>query len=65
MDCDMPIMNGFEATKVIKRYIHKGIVKPIQISACTAFSHEKDLKACYDSGMDDVLLKPVSKELLE
>ena len=62
MDCDMPVMNGFEATKVIKRYIKKGIIKPIKISACTAFSQERDLKACYDSGMDDVVLKPVSRD---
>lgn len=58
MDCQMPIMNGYEATAVIKDKINNfGYLKAL-IVAITAYCNEKE---CLDSGMDAYLLKPVSE----
>lgn len=59
MDCNMPEMNGYTATEIIKK-----INPEIKIIAVTANSFEKDLKRCFLSGMDDVLVKPVFKDTL-
>lgn len=57
MDCDMPIKNGLEATKEIKSlsYAEKTV-----IIATTAFSTQEEKKKCLESGMDDVLFKPIN-----
>jgi CheY-like chemotaxis protein len=59
MDCNMPIMDGFTASKIIKK-----MNPDIKIVAVTANSFEMDIKKCYESGMDDVLVKPVLQERL-
>lgn len=62
MDCQMPIMDGFEASKKIKELIESKEYQDTYIVAITAYMDEKK---CYDSGMDDFLMKPVSiRELL-
>lgn len=57
MDCNMPVMNGYDATKLIKNIDPK-----IKVIAITANSFQKDIAKCIESGMDDVLVKPVFKE---
>lgn len=59
MDCSMPVMNGFEATKAIRRH---GFINPIV--AVTAYYHDDEIQHCYSVGMNDVLEKPVRIELL-
>lgn len=59
MDCNMPEMNGYTATEIIKKINPK-----IKIIAVTANSFETDIKHCFDAGMDDVLVKPIFKEKL-
>jgi signal transduction histidine kinase len=61
MDCQMPVMNGFDATKEIRR-LQKG--KPTPIIAVTANAMEGDRDRCLDAGMDDYLKKPVSMSRL-
>jgi signal transduction histidine kinase len=53
MDCQMPIMDGFEATKQIRK---AGINTPI--IALTANAQESDKKTCLEVGMTDFLSKP-------
>lgn len=60
MDCRMPVMDGLEATKAIRA---QGDFIPIV--ALTANTSEEDREACYASGMDDFLAKPVDKEQLD
>jgi CheY-like chemotaxis protein len=61
MDVQMPIMNGLEATKIIQEEINNQI--PIITLTAAALQEEKN--KCYQSGMNDILLKPVSVEELK
>ena len=61
MDMKMPVMDGIEATKLIRD--NKAIVQPY-IIAMTAGTSESDVTACYQSGMNDYLPKPFHIEIL-
>ena len=65
MDCHMPVMDGFEAARKISEQAHIGKTPPL-IIALTAGVMEEEVKRCKDSGMVDVLFKPVTlKQLAE
>ncbi|EDL52329.1 hypothetical protein VSAK1_07169 [Vibrio mediterranei AK1] len=53
MDCRMPVMDGFEATKRLR---DASYAKPIV--ALTAGTTREERQTCYDVGMDDILFKP-------
>jgi CheY-like chemotaxis protein len=61
MDCQMPEMDGFEATQKIREQ-ESG--KRIPILALTANAMQEDKDRCLGAGMDDYLTKPVKKETL-
>ncbi|KAM0930817.1 hypothetical protein ACQ4PT_000722 [Festuca glaucescens] len=61
MDCQMPVMDGYEATKHIREEESRyGIHTPI--IALTAHSEEEDLQKTIQAGMDLHLTKPIQKE---
>jgi CheY-like chemotaxis protein len=62
MDCNMPGMDGFEATKLINNFARAKFLKEPWIIACTANASESDFKLCFDSGMKDYLSKPFTKK---
>jgi signal transduction histidine kinase len=65
MDCSMPVMNGWEATKAIRELELQGeIVKSPAIIGHTAYSSDEDIRLCYESGMDTYLIKPSPPEAI-
>jgi len=64
MDCQMPELDGYEATRMI-RASECGSNKHIPIIALTAHSLAADKKKCLDAGMDDFLSKPFKSERLQ
>ena len=63
MDCHMPVMDGYEATRGI-RADEQGAGTHTPIVALTADSLASDRARCLDAGMDDFLTKPVSSSQL-
>ncbi len=63
MDCQMPVMSGFEATQHIRDLEQSGRRTPI--IALTAGVLQEERERCYASGMDDFLSKPLSPKELE
>ena len=65
MDCQMPILDGFETTREIRSWQDCAFAsgRPA-IVAMTANAMKEDQQKCLDAGMDDYLAKPVSKAKL-
>jgi len=60
MDCQMPGMDGYEATRNIRQQESDKALAPIKIVALTANASSEDKALCLSSGMDGFLTKPVS-----
>ncbi len=64
MDCRMPLMDGLAATAEIRRQERVLGLPRIPILALTATTTDAERRACFDSGMDEVVGKPFTPEQL-
>jgi len=61
MDVQMPVLNGYEATRTIREMeAEKGIHTPI--IALTAYAMKSDKDQCIEAGMDDYISKPFKRQ---
>ena len=72
MDCNMPVLDGYEATKKIRKMqaerekapSAKGGASYVPVVALTAYAMPGDKEKCLNAGMDDYITKPVNKDVL-
>lgn len=69
MDCELPVLDGYEATKRVREFEASAIGQPqprVPIVALTAHSWSEARHQCLAAGMDDIVTKPIDKaELIE
>jgi signal transduction histidine kinase/ActR/RegA family two-component response regulator len=65
MDCQMPVMDGYDATRNIREGACGESTKTIPVIAMTANAMQGDKEKCLDSGMDDYISKPIDAEILK
>jgi CheY-like chemotaxis protein len=68
MDCQMPIMDGYETTRKLRNSADVSIdasLRKIPVIALTASAIKGDKEKCEAAGMDDYITKPVAKQDLE
>lgn len=63
MDCEMPEMDGYEATREVRRR-EEGTLNHLPIVALTGHASDEDVQKCRRAGMDKVLTKPVTLSAL-
>ncbi|OMJ80850.1 hypothetical protein SteCoe_18800 [Stentor coeruleus] len=65
LDCEMPVMNGWEVARKLKEYKRLGMIKNLPIIiGTTAYCDESIMASCTNAGMDDVIIKPCVREEL-
>jgi len=62
MDLQMPVINGYQATKMIRGYEQSNNRTPVKIIAMTANAMKEDQELCQNIGMDEYLSKPFRTE---
>jgi PAS domain S-box-containing protein len=64
MDIQMPIMDGYTATRMMRRIEERRLHRRTPIVALTAHAYEVDIRRCKEAGCDDHIAKPFKKKIL-
>lgn len=64
MDCEMPELNGWEATQAIRNFERENRLPPTPVIALTAHAMKEFAQSCLDSGMNSVMQKPITLDAL-
>jgi CheY-like chemotaxis protein len=64
MDIQMPVMDGYTATRMIRREEERSGHLKTTIIALTAHAYESDIQKCLEAGCDDHIAKPFKKRTL-
>jgi signal transduction histidine kinase/CheY-like chemotaxis protein len=64
MDIQMPLMDGLEATTIIRQHEKENSLSPVPIIALSAYVQEKEVKASKSSGCNQHIAKPVKRDHL-
>lgn len=62
LDCQMPVMDGYETSLTIRKQEENCNLEPISIIALTASAFESDKEKCISYGMNDIITKPIKIE---
>ncbi|MDG4813300.1 response regulator [Hydrogenovibrio sp. 3SP14C1] len=62
MDCQMPVKDGYETTRAIRKL--ESPLSEIPVIAMTANAMAGDDEKCYEAGMDDYMTKPIDSKLM-
>lgn len=66
MDCQMPLLDGYEATKLLRQIEHESSEEThLPVVAMTAYALQGDRERCLEAGMDDYVSKPVELATLK
>ena len=64
MDMEMPVMDGYLATRAIRQWEHEQGRPPLPIIALTAYTRKEETQKCLDAGCTAYLSKPITKAAL-
>lgn len=64
MDCQMPVMDGYEATRTIRQFTDAQTPSDVAIVALSANAMKGDEDECFAAGMNDHIAKPISQDKL-
>lgn len=62
MDCQMPVLDGYQAARLIRQHESEMDRKPVPIVALTANTSYDDRQKCFSAGMNDYISKPYPEE---
>ncbi len=60
VDCNMPVLNGYDLTRAIRAHEREHAQDPCMVVGFTANAQPEEIQRCRSAGMDDCLFKPIS-----
>ena len=65
MDCNMPIMDGYDSTKSIRQLYKKSKLQQPMIIACTGHTEPEYVKKAWQHQMDEIVPKPAHPDVIK